>query len=362
VRERNSFLLDPEVVYLNHGAFGACPQRVFDVYQAWQRELERAPIDLVERRLEDELAQVRAALGQYVGVPAANLALVLNATTAMNAVLRSLALGPGDEILTTVHEYGGIELLLEFVSERTGAQVVHATGVDADAIWDGVTERTRVLLVSHVTSPTALLLPIEELCRRAREAGVLSVIDGAHGPGQVPLALERDDPDFYAGNCHKWLCAPKGAGFLYARSERQRLVDPLVVGWGFGESDFALGDDWRSTRDPAAYLTIPAAIEFVREHGHAAECRKLLRTGSQRLGAEGFDVFAPDQPLQMASFLLPECDPQEVQQRLFDEFRIEVPARYWNGRQLLRVSVAPYNDLEDIDRLTDALGAVFRVI
>ena len=241
----------------------------------------------------------------------------------------------------------------------TGARVVHATGVDADAIWDAVTERTRVLLVSHVTSPTALMLPIEELCRRAREAGVLSVIDGAHGPGQVPLALEQDGPDFYAGNCHSWLCAPKGAGFLYARSERQRLIEPLVVGWGYGESDFALGDDWRSTRDPAAYLAIPAAIEFVHVHGHATECREMLQNGARRLSAEGFDAFAPDEPLQMASFLLPDCDPEEVQRRLFDESRIEAPVRDWNGRQLLRALVAPYNTLEDIDRLTDALVVVF---
>jgi isopenicillin-N epimerase len=359
VIERDVFLLDPEVVYLNHGAFGSCPQPVFDVYQTWQRELERAPIDLVERRLEDELAQVRAALGEYVGAPAEDLALVLNATNALNAVLRSLPLGPRDEILTTGHEYGAVQLLLEFVSERTGARVVNSTGVDVDAVFDGVTERTRVLLVSHVTSPTALLLPIEELCRRAREAGVLSVVDGAHGPGQVPLALEQQGADFYAGNCHKWLCAPKGAGFLYARPERQPLVEPLVAGWGYGDSDFALRDDWRSTRDPAAYLAIPAAIEFVREHGHAAECRELLHKGARRLAAEGLDAFAPDQPLQMASFLLPDCDPEDVQRRLLEGFRIEAPARDWNGRQLLRVSVAPYNTLEDLDRLTDALVAVF---
>ena len=358
--ERDVFLLDPEVVYLNHGAFGSCPRPVFDVYQAWQRELERAPIDLVERRLEDELARVRAALGEYVGASADDLALVLNATTGVNAVLRSLPLGPGDEILTTGHEYGAVELLLGFVSKRTGAQVVRASGVDADAIWDGVTERTRVLLVSHVTSPTALLLPVEELCRRAREAGVLSLVDGAHGPGQVPLALERNGADFYAGNCHKWLCAPKGAGFLYARPECQPLIEPLVAGWGYDESEFALGDDWRSTRDPAAYLSLPAAIEFVRGHGQAAECRELLQTAVQRLGAAGFDALAPGQPLQMASFVLPDCDSEEVQRRLVDEFRIEAPVKNWNGRQLIRVSVAPYNDLDDIDHLTEALSAVFR--
>ena len=359
---RDLFLIDPEVVYLNHGAFGACPRPVFDVYQEWQRQLEREPLDLFERRLEDKLARVRAALGEYIGAPADDLALVLNATSALNTVLRSLSLDPGDEILTTGHEYGAIELLLEFVSERTGARVVRGSGVDVEGIWAGKTERTRVLVVSHVTSATALLLPVEELCRRAREAGVLSVIDGAHGPGHVPLDMEQLGADFYAGNCHKWLCAPKGAGFLYARPEHQELLEPLVVGWGYRESEFALRHDWQSTRDPAAYLAVPAAIEFVREHGQAAACRGLLQAGSRQLAAAGFDAFASEQPLQMACFRLPACDTEEVERRLREEFGNEAPVRDWNGQQLIRVSVAPYNTAEDLDRVEAATGAVFATL
>jgi isopenicillin-N epimerase len=359
VAPRDLFLLDPEVVYLNHGSFGACPRPVFDVYQAWQRELEREPVDLLARRLEGELARVRAALAEYVGAPADDLVLSANATSALNAVLRSLPLEPGDEILTTEHEYGAMELLLQFVSERTRARVVLQAGDTAEAIWAGATERTRILVVSHVTSPTALLLPVEELCRRAREAGVLSVVDGAHTPGQVPLALETLGADFYAGNCHKWLCAPKGAGFLYARRERQELLEPLVVGWGYREPDFALRHGREGTRDPAAYLAVPAAIEFVREHGRAADCRALLDQGSRRLAAAGFDPFAPAQPLQMACFRLPECDPEEIERRLRNEFRIEAPVRNWNGQPLIRVSVAPYNTAEDLAALEAALGALF---
>jgi isopenicillin-N epimerase len=358
VSSLDPFLLDPEVVYLNHGAFGACPRPVFDVYQQWQRELERQPVDLVERRLERELAAVRAALGEYVGAPADDLALVLNATVGMNAVLRSLRLAPGDEILTTEHEYGAIELLLEFVSERTGARIVRISGVDADEIWAGAGARTRVLVVSHVTSPTAVLLPVEELCRRAREANVLSVVDGAHGPGQVPLALERLGADFYAGNCHKWLCAPKGSGFLYARPERQALLEPLVAGWGYGRSGFAVQHDWESTRDPAAYLSVPAAIEFVREHGRGEACRELLAQGSEDLAAAGFEAFAQGQPLQMASFRLPAGEPETIQSRLLAEFGIEVPVRSRNGEVLLRVSVAPYTTPDDLERLRAALATV----
>jgi isopenicillin-N epimerase len=355
---RDLFLLDPEVAYLNHGAFGACPQPVFEVYQRWQLELEREPVDLYERRLPNELAGVRAALGDYVGAPARNLALVLNATSALNTVLRSIPLEAGDEILTTGHEYGATDLLLQFVAERTGARVVRAVDADADGIWAGATDRTRVLVASHVTSPTALLLPVDELCDRAREAGVLCVIDGAHGPGQVALDLERLGADFYAGNCHKWLCAPKGAGFLYCRPERQALLDPLVVGWGQRENEFALRHDWQSTRDPAAYLAVPAAIEFVREHGRAAQCRELLEEGSKQLASAGFEPFAPPQSLQMACFWLPQCDPEQVERRLREEFRIEVPVRDWNGRQLIRVSIAPYNTSDDLERLETALRVV----
>jgi isopenicillin-N epimerase len=359
VSRRDLFLLDPEVAYLNHGSFGACPRPIFDVYQEWQRVLEREPVDLLGRRLEEELTGVRAALGEYVGAPAGDLALLPNATSALNTVLRSLPLQPGDEILTTGHEYGAIELLLEFISESTGARVVQRSGVDPDEIWAGASERTLVLLVSHVTSRTALLLPVEELCRRASEAGVLSVIDGAHGPGQVPLDLARLGADFYAGNCHKWMCAPKGAGFLYARPERQELLDPLVVGWGWRESEFALRHDWQSTRDPAAHLSVPAAIDFIREHGRSADCRELLRAGSRQLAAAGFEPIAPEQPLQMATFQLPACDAAEVELRLREEFRVEVPLRDWNGQVLIRVSVAPYTTQDDLDRLTAALEHVF---
>ena len=356
---RDPFLLDPGIVFLNHGSFGACPQPVFDVYQEWQREFEREPVDLYERRLAPLLAEVRTALGEYVGAPADDLALVLNATSALNAVLRSLSLGPGDEILTTEHEYRGIDLLLEFVSRRTGARVVRSSGVDAEAIWAAATERTRVLAISHVTAPTAVLVEVEELCRRARDAGVLTVIDGAHAPGQVALDLERLGADFYAGNCHKWLCAPKAAGFLYARPEVQELVEPLVVGWGYREPGFVLHQDWEHTRDPSAYLAVPAAIDFVREHGRHSECRRLLQEGSAQLAAAGFEPVAPAQPLQMAAFRLPACNPEETEQRLFDEFRIEVRVNDWNGQPLIRVSIAPYNAPEDLQRLSSALAEVF---
>jgi isopenicillin-N epimerase len=175
----------------------------------------------------------------------------------------------------------------------------------------------------------------------------------------VPVDLRQVGADFYAGNCDKWLCAPKGAGFLYARPEWQEQLDPLVVGWGGEESEFALRHGLHDTRDPSAYLAVPAAIEFVTEHGRAAGCRALLEQGSGRLAAEGFAPFAAGQPLQMACFRLPDCDAHEVERRLREEFRIEAPVRDWNGQRLIRVSVAPYSTTEDLDALADALGRLF---
>jgi isopenicillin-N epimerase len=351
------FLLDPDLVHLNHGSFGACPQPVFDVYQEWQRELERRPVEFLARRLEGELAEVRAAIAGYVGASADDIALTPHATAALNGVVRSLRLAPGDEILTTEHEYGSIELLLQFVSERTGALVVRREGTDADSIWAGATERTRVLLVSHITSPTALLMPVEELCRRACEAGVVSVVDGAHGPGHVELDLERLGADFYAGNCHKWLCAPKGAGFLYARRPSQELVDPLLISWSYRpDGTFGERHGWQGTHDPAAYLAVPAAIDFVNRHGRTEECRALLRQARGELASAGFEPLAPESAPQMAACRLPECEPTEVQRRLREEFAIEALVRSWNGRPLARVSVAPYNTDEELRQLVAALG------
>jgi isopenicillin-N epimerase len=359
VAPRDLFLLDPEVVYLNHGSFGACPRPVFDAYQEWQRKVEREPIALLARRLDEELAYVRTALAAYLGARPDDLVLVPNATAGMNAVLRSLRLEPGDELLTSEHEYGAISLLLDFVSARTGARVVRRPGEDAEAIWGGASERTRALVVSHVTSPTALVLPVGELCALARGAGVLSVVDGAHGPGQIALDLEQLGADFYTGNCHKWLCSPKGAGFLHVRQEWHELLEPPVVGWGWRETAFPLRNGPQGTRDPSVYLAVPAAIEFVREHGDASACRVLLREASRQLAAAGFEPFAAEQPLQMACFRLPESDPEHVELRLLEEFRIEAPVRNWNGQTLIRVSIAPYNEAGDVEALLIALQELF---
>ena len=208
---RNQFLLDPEVVFLNHGSFGACPRPVFAAYQQWQHELERQPVRFLGRELGGLLAEVRGRLGEYLHVPAGELVLIPNATYGVNVVARSLALGPGDEVLTTDHEYGACDKTWEFICGKTGADYVHQPiplpAESAEAIleqfWAGVTPRTRLIFLSHITSPTALCLPVEAICQRARAAGILTLIDGAHALGQVPLDLIALGADFYTGNLHK---------------------------------------------------------------------------------------------------------------------------------------------------------------
>jgi isopenicillin-N epimerase len=338
------FLLDPTVAYLNHGSYGACPAPVFEEYQRFQRELERNPAEFLARRFDELTTVAREALAGFVGARAEDLVFVPNATAGLNAVIRSLRLAPGDEVVTTRHEYGAVTRTWRFA----GATLVEAEPEDVAA---AIGPRTKAVSVSHVTSPTASVLPVEEICAAARAAGVLAIVDGAHAPGQLPLDLEALGADVYAGNCHKWLCAPKGAGFLWARPEHHAWIEPLVVSWGYDEG-FARRHGWQGTRDPAAALAVPAAIE-----AHAGfdleRCRALARSFHDRL-----PPFGPAPAPQMWATEVATDEPEELQRRLFDEHRVEVVAREWEGRSLLRVSVGPYNDAGDLERLVEALGVL----
>jgi isopenicillin-N epimerase len=376
---RPLFLIDEDVHFLNHGSFGACPRPVMDVYQAWQRELERQPVAFLGRRYFDLMRAARARLAAEVGSGVDDLVYVTNATTGMNLIARSLDLGPGDEVLLTDHEYGACERTWRFVCRRRGA-TLRTAAIDApvstpqaftDALWSAVGPRTRVLVVSHITSPTALVLPVEDLVRRAREAGVLTVIDGAHGPGQLPLDLRALGADFYLGNCHKWMCGPKGAGFVHARPEAQALLEPLIVGWGWepeawrpSTSPFIDQLEHTGTRDLAPFLAVPAAIDFLREHDWSevrARCARLLREARARLLAlPGVEPLHPDDPIwtaQMEAVTVPWSDPFDLATRLYESHKVEVPIYQWNDRTVLRVSIQGYNDRGDVDALLEALEA-----
>jgi isopenicillin-N epimerase len=373
---KSEFLLAPDVAFLNHGSFGACPRQVLDEYQRWQLELERQPVEFLGRRFASLMREARARLAAYVHTAADNIVYVPNATTAINIVARSLRLGPGDEVLTTDHEYGAMDRAWRFVCAKRGAgyraQAIRVPLTHADdfveAVWTGVTARTRVIFLSHISSPTALIFPVREICRRAREAGILTLIDGAHAIGQIPLALDELGADFYTSNCHKWLCAPKGSAFLYARPECQALVEPLVVSWGWqsdhpGPSRFVDEQEWVGTRDIAAYLATPAAIDFLETHQWdevRAVCHALAVETWQRITAlTGLPPLSTEAWFaQMFSAPLPPCDADALQRRLYDEFGVEVPLVVWNGRLLVRVSIQGYNTRADADRLVAALAVL----
>ena len=395
------FLLDPDIHFLNHGSFGACPRPVFEAYQRWQAELERQPVEFLGRRATELLAESRAALAAYLGAAADDVVYFPNPTTAINMVARNVArlactrkalrsrstqrprlrsplrLRPGDEILTTDHEYGALDRTWRYVCGQIGVRYVQrpiplpvTTHADfVEHFWAGVTERTRIIFISHITSPTALIFPVAEICRRARAAGILTIVDGAHAPGQLPLNLAELDADIYTGACHKWLCAPKGAAFLYARPEVQPWLEPLVVSWGWeaekpGPSPFVDWHEWQGTRDLAAYLTVPAAIRFQAEHDWDDVRRRCQRLAVETRAAHRRAHWpAADLPrwgrLWFAQFFaarLPECDLDTLKARLYDEHRVEAPLIRWNGQAFIRVSFQAYNNEDDADALLQALA------
>ena len=358
---RQHFLLDPDVVYLNHGSYGACPRPVFERYQAWQCELEREPVRFFER-LPELLADARAALAAYVGADADDLTFVPNATTGVNMAARALDLRPGDEVLSTNLEYGACDYAWEHACARAGALYVRAelplpVADTIDALFARRTERTRAVFVSHITSETGVLLPVEEIVARARAEGLATIVDGAHAPGHVKLDLDALGADFYAGTCHKWLCAPKGSGFLHVRGDWRERVDGAIVSWGYGRpASFLSRTQRQGTRDPAAYLSVPDAIEFVREHDSPERCVALAREARRRLcELIGTEPLAPeDRVLRLATVLLPRPEP-ELSRRLFAEHRIEIPTMGPRRDDLLRISVAMYTEPGDVERLLDAL-------
>lgn len=376
------FLLSEDVVFLNHGSFGACPRPVFETYQAIQRELEAQPVAFLGREISARMRQPRVELAAYLGTSPENLVGVVNATTGLNIVAQSLNLQPGDEILTTDHEYSALEKTWAYVVRNTGARIVTvdvplplvSEVAFTEALLAGITERTRVLFLSHITSPTALVFPIERIVAEARKRGIITVIDGAHAPGQIPLALDALGADFYSGNCHKWLMTPKGSAFLHARPEAQSLLEPLVVshGWTseskrpgakgtYGNSPFIDEIEMQGTRDPSAWLAVPSALAFRREHDWdavARSCAALTQETGERLAAlTGLAPLASPEfcAPQMVAMPIPDCDPVAIHDALLERYSIEMPVFRWKQQCIARVSVQGYNSREQMDILVAAL-------
>jgi isopenicillin-N epimerase len=400
--------LDPAITFLNHGSFGSCPRSILEAQRRWRDRLEAQPIQFLARDLPGLLASSRAALGEFVGADPDDLAFVTNATAAVNAVLRSLRFETGDELLADDHEYNATINVLRHVAERDGARVVVAripfpVASEDDVVGPilaAVTERTRFALISHVTSPSALVFPIERIVKELAARGVATLVDGAHAPGMVPIDLGRIGAAWYTGNLHKWVCAPKGSAFLHARPDRQAGLRPPTISHGANAVLGGLGAptryraefDWQGTVDPTPWLVVPETLAFVgglldggwpdvmaRNRRLALRSREVLATPLGLGGRPG--SVAPDDllgamvalpmptegPLAAAATGSSPLDTDPLQQRLLDEYRIEVPIYPWPvpaaespdpPRRLMRVSSALHNGPDDADRLAAALTEI----
>lgn len=388
---RDHWSLDRSITFLNHGSFGACPTAVLEHQREWQRRMERQPVQFLARELPRLLEEVCGRLAGFVGCDPLDLVPVANATTGVNAVLWSLPLEPGDELLTTDHAYNACKNTLDAVAAARGALVVVASLPFPLAseeeliapILAGVTDKTVLALVDHVTSPTGLVLPLERIVAALRERGVETLVDGAHAPGMLPLELEKLGAAFYTGNCHKWLSAPKGAAFLYVQRDLQRQIRPTTISHGASQprahelERFRHEFLWLGTTDPTAFLSVPAAIDTmaglveggwpqVMAHNHDLACQ------ARRLLLERWQI-APPCPESllgsMAAIRLPDAPPDQRtsilqedpwQKRLVEQHRIEVPLFSWPlpPRRCLRISAQLYNSLDDYERLGAALEAL----
>jgi isopenicillin-N epimerase len=383
--------LDPEVVFLNHGSFGACPIEVLDRQRRIRDRIERQPVKFFVRDYEPLIDRARADLADFLGVAAQDLAWVANATTGVNAVVRSLTFNHGDELITTNHEYNACRNALEFAADRAGARLVvvdipfpvGSPDEVLDRVLESVTRRTRLALLDHVTSQTGLVLPIERLVAELEARGVDTLVDGAHAPGMLDLDIEAIGAAYYTGNCHKWLCAPKGAGFLHVRRDRQPEVRPVVISHGANSprsdrSRFLVEFDWVGTDDPSAMLCVPDAIRFMGEllPGGWPELRArnrelVLRGRRMACGALGIPPPCPDEMIgSLAAMPLPDGSPEPpssalyadpLQTELLDGWGIEAPVIPWPAppRRLIRISAQIYNHVGHYELLAEALTARF---
>jgi isopenicillin-N epimerase len=384
------WLLDPEITFLNHGSFGACPKPVLDAQQALREWMEREPITFLAREMERRLDEARAVLAAFVGANCEDLVFVPNTTHGVNTVLRSLSLRPGDEVLVTDHEYNACRMALDFAASVRGAIVVVARvgfpvrGVEqvSAAILERIGPRTRLALLDHITSPTAVIFPIAELVRTLAARGIDTLVDGAHAPGMLPLALDELGAAYFTGNCHKWLCAPKGAAFLHVRRDRQASIRPLAISHGANDprtdrSRFWLEFDWTGTSDLTPYLCVPEAIRFMgslleggwpalmrRNHQLACTARSVLcdslstppACADTLLGSMA-TLLLPGKPLDSPVNVITNDPLGEV---LYQQHRIEVPVMRFPGcaRRLLRVSAQIYNTIDQYARLAAALQTI----
>lgn len=375
---KSQFLLDPEVTFLNHGSFGACPKPIFEKYQYWQLELEKHPVQFITKHQAGYLKTAKEALADYVGCAPEDFFFTANPTVAINTVMRSIKLEPGDEILSTNHEYGAMDRTWHFYCEKSGAKYIRqniplpiqSKESLLEDFWKGYTSKTKIVFINQISSATALIFPVKEIIQKAKSLGLITIIDGAHVPGHIDLNLTDLDPDYYTGTLHKWMLAPKGCSFLYVKKELQNNIDPLVVGWGYqsespSKSRFLDYHEFQGTRDISAFLTAPTVIQFLKEN-HWTEKAKQ----SKQLILENYKRFCdllgstPICPVtnvflgQMCSIPIKTEQPMVLKELLYEKYKIEIPVMKIDHGIFLRISLNAYNDEKDLETLYSALKEI----
>jgi isopenicillin-N epimerase len=376
------WLLNPHIHYLNHGSYGATPLPLLEYQQELRQQLENQPIHFFSRALETLLDDARESLGSFIGVPSPDLVFLPNATWGVNTVLRSLPWVAGEEILLTNHTYNACSNAVHFLQESYGVIVKEAVipfplasaRQIREAILEQITPQTKLALLDHVTSSTALIFPLDTLITELHQRGVDTLVDGAHAPGFLTLDIRALAPTYYTGNCHKWLCAPKGSAFLYVRPDKQKIIRPLVISHGANSprsdrSRFQLEFAWLGTDDPTAYLCVPRAIEWLGnlfpqgwpqllQHNYdlTRKARHLLCTALE------IPPPAPESLLgSMATLPLGKISlsPLELYQKLREEYAIEVPIIPWQNQEvLIRISAQVYNHIEQYEYLATTLRKI----
>ena len=371
------FLLDSNITFLNHGSFGACPKVVFNNYQYWQRELEIQPVKFFTKVLYEKLEYSRKKLSNFIGCDHDELIFFQNPTTAVSNIIANLDLQSGDEVLMSSHEYGalvrswsewGIKKNIKIVQQEVELPLTTENKF-IENIWRGITPKTKVIFLSHITSATGLIFPVEKIISLAKEKGIMTIIDGAHVPAHIPLNIHKINCDFYTGALHKWLCGPKGASFLYVKKKHQHWVKPLIYSWGKegddpGPSEFLQDFQWQGTRDMAAFLSIPSAIEFYYSYleKNLKLCRENIKYAFKNLGltlktepiSNGGDWIG-----QMVSHPLPKSAPLDLKEILYNQHKIEIPIFKWGDCMFIRVSMQIYNEKKEVDLLLSALSSIF---
>ena len=371
---REQFLLDPTVAYLNHGSYGACPIPVFEAYQAYQKELETEPASLLYRDFASRIQKSRERLALFLNCQSDQLAFVRNATYGMNMAANSVDLQPGDKVLATNFEYGAVERMWEMICAERGAELVkvkiplpyQSSEAMIQLFKSQIDSSIKVITFPHISAATAQLFPIKDLVQLAKSHGAISVIDGAHAPGQVNVNLKDIDADFYVGNCHKWMLSPKGVGFVYVARKWEDKIRPPAISWGnisSGTNRLLLENDWQGTTDISPILAVEDSITFLKENQWfnrvIPECSKLIDEFNTTIldvtGMRSLYEKNDFEPPQMRSFLLPDGNHSSLHNRLFHDFMIELPVFMDFEDHFFRVSVQAYNNRSDLERLIDAL-------